>query len=280
MGLILSINTIAYEGYDLQTALQELANIGVTHVEIGFTRGYTKGLTEQYFSEESSREIKQQMSDFGLTSVALSAHTDLTTPNAVDEMKRRIDFGKMLGVQVVNTKVGGLEGREQFEENIIPIADYAKSMDIIVGLENPAEGRDQIISSGLTGAEVVQLIGSDHVKLNYDFGNSFTFSKGAVDPAKDYKFALPHACYLHLKDLKKKEGGWYFSQIGAGVIDYPTIFKELIANNALLPLSIEQIFIFEASEDFTVFRKPHPQPLSYINKNLQNSIAFVKSLVA
>ena len=82
------------------------------------------------------------------------------------------------------------------------------------------------------------------------------------------------------KDLKKKEGGWYFSQIGAGVIGYPTIFKELIANNALLPLSIEQLFIFEASEDFTVYRKPHPQPLSYINKNLQNSIAFVKSLVA
>jgi hypothetical protein len=26
--------------------------------------------------------------------------------------------------------------------------------------------------------------------------------------------------------------------------------------------------------------KPHPQPLSYINKNLQNSITFVKSLVA
>lgn len=279
MGLILSVNTLAYEGYDLSIALQELASIGVTHVELGFTKGYTEGLTEEYFSAEWARNINRQMSDLGLASVALSAHTDLTTPDAVDEMKRRLDFGKMLGVQVVNTKVGGLEGRPQFEENIIPIADYAKSMDIVVGLENPAEGRDQIISSGLTGAELVQHIGSDYIKLNYDFGNSFTYSKSGVDPAKDFKIALPHACYLHLKDLQKKEGGWFFSQIGAGVIDYRTIFKELIVHNALLPLSIEQIFIYEASEDFIVQRMPHPLPLSFINKNLQDSIAFVKSLV-
>ena len=41
-----------------------------------------------------------RMSDLGLESVALSAHTDLTTNDAVDELKRRIDFGKMLGVKV------------------------------------------------------------------------------------------------------------------------------------------------------------------------------------
>lgn len=279
MELTLSINTIAYEGYDLSIALEELASIGVNHIELGFTRGFTEGLTEEHFSDQSARKIKQQMSDLGLTSVALSAHIDLTTPDSIDEMKRRIDFGKMLGVQVVHTKVGGVSGRKKFEENIVAIADYAKSMDLIIGLENPAEGVDQIISSGVTGSAVVQDIGSDFVKLNYDFGNAYTYSKGTLDPVEDYKKALPHACYLHLKDLKKKENGWEFSQIGAGVIDYSTIFKELVEENTLLPLSIEQIYIYQASEDFIVHRMPQPQPLAYINKNLRDSIDFVERLV-
>ena len=38
---IISINTLAYEGYDLTTALQEIARIGAGHVEMGFTRGFT-----------------------------------------------------------------------------------------------------------------------------------------------------------------------------------------------------------------------------------------------
>lgn len=279
MEFTLSINTLAYEGYDLSVALQELANIGVTHVELGFTRGWTEGLTENHFSEDSARRINQQMSDLGLTSVSLSAHIDLTTLNSIDEMKRRIDFGKMLGVQIVNTKVGGVSGRSQFDQNIIHIAEYAQEMNIIVGLENPSEGSDQIITSGATGSEVVRQIGSDFIKLNYDFGNAYTYSKGVVDPAEDYKVALPHACYLHLKDMKKLEKGWEFSQIGAGIIDYPRVFKELVDSNSLLPLSIEQVFIYQVSEDFIVHRMLQPRPLSFINKNLQDSIAFVESLL-
>ena len=41
MNSIISINTLAYEGYDLTTALQEIAKIDVSHVELGFTRGWT-----------------------------------------------------------------------------------------------------------------------------------------------------------------------------------------------------------------------------------------------
>lgn len=279
MEFTLSINTLAYEGYDLSLALVELANIGVTHIELGFTRGFTKGLTEEHFSDKSARKLKKQMVDLGLNSIALSAHTDLTTAESVDEMKRRIDFGKMLGVKIVNTKVGGVSGRDKFEKNIIPIEDHAKSMNIIIGLENPAEGEDQIITSGATGGEVIQEINSDFVKLNYDFGNAYTYSKGTLDPVEDYKKALPYACHLHLKDMKKIENGWAFCQIGDGNIDYSTIFKEMVSNKTILPTSIEQIFIYQASEDFIVTRMSHPQPLSYINKNLKDSISYVRSLL-
>jgi sugar phosphate isomerase/epimerase len=275
---LISINTLAYEGYDLTTAMREIAKIGTGHVELGFTRGYTEGLSESHFSEASAKRINHLLSDFGLSSIAVAAHTDLTTNVAVDELKRRIDFGKNLGVEIVHTKVGAISGRKQFEKNIQPIADYAESMNMIIGLENPAEGKDQIISSGRTGAEIIKTIGSDFVKLNYDFGNAFTYSKGKIDPAVDYKEALPYACHLHLKDLKQEGSGWQFSQIGKGVINYETIFKELIEERKPMPLGIEHLFIYNASEDLIVNRLQRPPSLSQISDSLKRSIAYVQDV--
>jgi sugar phosphate isomerase/epimerase len=209
----------------------------------------------------------------------LSAHSDLTTEEAVDELKRRIDFGKRLGVKIVNTKVGAKSGRRQLEKNIEPIADYAESMNIIIGLENPAEGTDQIIASGKTGAAIVKIIGSDFIKLNYDFGNAFTYSKGKVDPVQDYKEALPYACHLHLKDLKKSSDGWNFTQIGAGVVGYDLILRELVAEKRLLPLSIEQLFIYTATQDLIVQRKAKAPQLSQISMSLKASHDYVKSFI-
>jgi sugar phosphate isomerase/epimerase len=274
---VISINTIAYEGYDLTTALQEIAKIGARHVEIGYTRGFTEGLTESHFSEAAAIKINRLLSDLGLSSFALSAHIDLTTEDAVDELKRRIDFGKRLGAKIVNTKVGARSGRKKAEENIEPLADYAESMNIVIGLENPAEGTDQIITSGKTGAEVVKRIDSDFIKLNYDFGNAFTYSKGEVDPAFDYKEALPYACHLHLKDMNKLDDGWVFAQIGQGIVNYDLILRELVEDKKNLPLSIEHLFIYTATKNLIVKRKAKAPELEHIRMSLKASYDYVKS---
>ena len=277
MNPVISINTLAYEGYDLTIALEEISRIGSNYVELGFTKGFTAGLTEAHFSETFAQETGKRILDLGLSCIALSAHTDLSTDQAIGELKRRIDFGKRLGVQIVNTKVGPKSRRIQFEKNIDPIAKYAESMGIIVGLENPAEGTDQIIDCGKTGAAVVKKIGSDFVKLNYDFGNAFSYSRGIIDPASDYKEALPYACHLHLKDLIKTDDGWEFSQIGKGIVSYDTIFKELAAEKKLLPLSIEHLFIYTATKDFIVQRNAQAPELSQISMSLKASLEYIKS---
>ena len=63
MDPVISINTLAYEGYDLTIALQEIAKIGAGHVELGFTRGFTEGLTEAHFSEAFARKINRLLTD-------------------------------------------------------------------------------------------------------------------------------------------------------------------------------------------------------------------------
>ena len=77
----------------------------------------------------------------------------------------------------------------------------------------------------------------------------------------------------------KIDDGWEFSQIGKGVINYDRIFKELVEGDNLLPLSIEHLFIYNASKDFIVRRLQRPLPLSHISTNLKNSIAYVSSVI-
>ena len=51
MNPIIAVNTMAFQGFDLSTALREISALGATHVELCFTRGYVDGLSEDYFKK-------------------------------------------------------------------------------------------------------------------------------------------------------------------------------------------------------------------------------------
>ncbi len=124
---------------------------------------------------------------------------------------------------------------------------------------------------------MIDKIDSNFIKLNYDFGNAFTYSKGAVDPASDYKNAMPHACHLHLKDLKKVGDGWVFSQIGGGAVGYDSIFREFTRDKKIPPMSIEHLFIYTATGNLIVERKEKAPDLDRIRMSLEASYNYVKN---
>jgi sugar phosphate isomerase/epimerase len=167
----------------------------------------------------------------------------------------------------------------KFLKNVGELARVAEQMDILIGLENPAEGENEILGSGKAGALIVKEIDSRFVKLNYDFGNTFAYSRGRVNPGDDYKEALPYAVHLHLKDVNTNDSGWSFSEIGKGVIDYDAIIAHLIKEDKLLPMSIELPFIFNLSHDFHVRRSEKPMGLSQITRILQSSLHYVKGAI-
>ena len=279
MNAEISINTLAYEGYDLLTATTEISKMGASHIELGFTRGWMSSLTEGLFSEVNAKRMSKLLSDAGLSCVALAAHMDLTTESSISEFKKRMNYAKRIEARIVHTKVGPVSRKKNFMKNIEELARMAEQMDIIIGLENPAEGENEIIDSGKAGALIIKEIGSSFVKLNYDFGNTFAYSHGQVKPESDYRKALPYVAHLHLKDVKKNESGWYFSQIGKGAIDYDAIIEGLIREKKLLPMSIELPFIFCISHDFIVRRSEKPMELSQITKILQHSLNYVKETI-
>ena len=58
-----------------------------------------------------------------------------------------------------------------------------------------------------------------------------------------------------------------------------SLFKELGEKEKLLPLSIEQLSIYKASNDLIVHRLQRPPSLWQISASLKNSVVYVQNLI-
>jgi len=103
MNPILSINTLIYQGYDLPIVLKEISQLNVKYVEPAFIKTYSPELKEEDFSERNAKRLRGMLSEFGLSTLALSAHMDLGREDAIESFKRRMSFAKEIGARIIIT---------------------------------------------------------------------------------------------------------------------------------------------------------------------------------
>lgn len=275
MKRILSISTACFDGYDLPVAFREIADLGVKHVEIAFIQGYTDPFGEEVFSEAQARTIRNLLSSTGLSCHALSAHMDLVTDRASEVFKKRMAFAREVGAHLIITNAGPRAERNAFLKQMASLAREAEALDLLIGLENPGDGRDNIVNCGKDGAEVIQEIGASQVRLNYDFGNLLSHRFGRVRPEEDYLHALPFTIHLHVKDVKATEEGWHFTEIGKGMIDFEAILGRLEAEGLHLPLSLEIPLRVTRGPNALPRRKASRVALDQIQRVLKGSLDFL-----
>ncbi len=96
---------------------------------------------------------------------------------------------------------------------------------MIIGLENPGNGEDNLFNLAEDGLKLLEQIDSPYVRLNYDAGNTVSHRPGQVDPAKDALVAMPGCGHIHLKDVQRRTDGYYFVPIGEGDVDCSMILQ-------------------------------------------------------
>lgn len=232
---LLAVNTSAYGGYDLGTALEQIAALGYQRVEIAAMYGLVEHITQEQFTTERAREVKTMMNLNGLKSTAFSAHLYLNRPDAVELFLPRMDFAKAIGASIINTKAGAPSGLNQFLRNMEQLLRHAEDIGLVIGLETHGD----IVDYGTAAVEAVRRFPSDLVLLNYDFGNVLVNSRGVVDPAADFKAIQDAVGHLHLKDAVLADGIWQWTAIGQGTIDYPSVFAEMKKLARPIPLTVD-----------------------------------------
>ena len=246
-------------------------------MELSFTAGYVEGLSEDYFSIKNAKAVKRMIVDAGLDTVALGGHINLGAADAVEALKRRIDFAGEIGAGIVHTNAAPSALQDRFYRNIEVLAEFAEDRHMVIALENPGDGRDALVHSGRSGAAVIEKIGSESVRLNYDVSNAYSASGGDVLPESDIRYALPYLAHLHFKDMKKIQGSWLFAEIGKGVIHYPELFAVLAEQSAPVPIGIEFPRTYQRNETFQMQKIPSPPDLSDITRIIKGSLDFIKA---
>ena len=119
-------------------------------------------------------------------------------------------------------------------------------------------------ATGTIMKEIVDLVGSERVKINYDTANCVFYAD--VDAADDVDTCMGDIAYLHLKDKAGARNAWDFPALGKGYVDFETIFAKLKAANNNSPFSVE-----------IEFTQAGPKDLAEINTAVQDSAAYLKA---
>jgi sugar phosphate isomerase/epimerase len=281
---IIAINTLAFHGYSLDRALEEIARLA-DYVEPVFIAKYDPSLREEYFNEDNARILSKRLKEIGLKVRSVGSHMDLGQTNSVVVFKKRMDFAKAIGAGIILTNAGHKSREASFHINMKELVLYAEKLDLIIAFENPGDGEGQLLETGLQGLEILDKIGSDRIRLNYDFSNVFTYSKGKRSPDQEIEKLLPYLGHLHLKNVKLLKSHWMVCGIGEGVIDYRRLFQRFPALLSV-PMSIElpigfgydDQFNFALQKESPVLHEEFAAPsLEYIRHVLSSSFRFCET---
>lgn len=275
------VSTIAFDGYDLETALETMASAGVENVELAYSEAYTEPVSEESFSKAAADRVLASLGAYGLKCICLAAHTDMSLDSSVGKFKSRIDFAKNLGADYIVSTAGPIANRDQFLKNMEHIGEYGGQAGITICLENMGDGRPNIIDSAVPAVELIREIDHPAVKINYDFANLLPHCQERLRPEEDYKIALTETGYFHVKDAAKYENGnWYFPAIGSGTIDFKSILPALAAHPEPIPLSLELSLRINRLPDATTIRAEEAVPLDTIGRVLKESLQFVRKYMS
>lgn len=271
---IISISAAPYDGYEFPAMLDSIASCGAQYVEPAFIVGYTERFDESSFRLSKVPQYTTWLKQSGLQCFGFSSHIDLGKPESDEIFARRMDFARALGARIINTNAANRANAAGFFHNIQILAAHAERLDMIIGLENPGNGEDNLFNLAGDGLSLLERIGSPYVRLNYDAGNTVSHRPGQLDPAQDALVAMPGCEHVHLKDVQARSDGYYFVPIGEGDIDCAMILQALKARPDL-NLAIEIPLRFHRNLAAQPCRSNSPVHLSEIESVLRKSLDFV-----
>jgi inosose dehydratase len=276
MDRIVSVSTMAFDGYSLETALDELAALGVGHVEPASVDKIFQHLVEEDFCESRAAWLRDQLARRRLACLSLSVHMDLTGPDAVERFHRRLQFARDIGARCVNSIAGPIGKAAEFRRNIPAIADRARDLGIVIALENHGDlldSRQQIL-------DFIDDVNHPAVRVNYDTGNAWYYSKGTIDPVEELAQIAPVVAHVHVKTPKIVDGLLRWVALGDGILDLPAMARVLKHRLPGVPVSYE-LSPRQRSRDFEPrWRTPEIPPLGELRETIARSLRALEAALS
>ena len=232
-------HTNSYHTYSFEEALEGIAGAGYSGVELSAVPGWT----DHVDLDAPTGDVRVRLDNYGLTPVSLSGHSDLTTKDGLAHGIKAVRWAADYGIPIVNTAIGGHwsedEDESAFMGNIGELADAARDAGVVVALEIHGD----IMASGAKTRPLVEQIGRDEIRVNYDTANCEFY--GDVAAADDLPAIVPYLAHVHLKDKRGGARVWDFPAPGEGHVDFGKVIQTLRDGGFDGPCSVEIEFTGE-----------------------------------
>lgn len=232
------VSTVIYDGYPFGVAFEGIAAAGFKTVEPAFIKGYVD-FDETAFEAHAAVEMRGALVANGLKATAVSAHLDLGAAGADECLARRIGFAELIGASILITNSTRREEADEARRRIETALTCAQKAGVILALENPGHGSDDMVGTGTDCAALLAEFDSPALRINFDFCNIHTYSRGTRAPVEEFARAATGICHAHLKDIRDSGGSWAFTALGDGDLDYQAIAAAIARHTPDLPLSME-----------------------------------------
>jgi sugar phosphate isomerase/epimerase len=215
MDRIVSVSSMAFDGYPLEQALDELAALGVRYVEPASVDKVFQHLVEADFCDARAAWLRRELESRGLACHTLSAHMDLTQPDSVERFTRRLEFARAVGARIVNSIAGPASNLAGFRRNLEPLVTRARALGVVIALENHGD----LVDRGQQILDFVEAIEDPAIGVNYDTGNAWYYSRGGIDPVAELRVLAPVVAHVHLKAPVVEDGLMRWVALGEGLLD-------------------------------------------------------------
>lgn len=276
---IVSASGAPYDGHSRERMLESLARLGFTHVEPAFIVGYTEPFDETAFLPAEAEAWRRAMGAAGLACHAMSSHIDLGLDDAVEVFTGRMEFAAALGAKVIATNASARAREAAFRRNIDSLLKRAERLGLVIALENPGDGSDNLINTAADGVALVAAYASPWLRLNYDAANTASHRPDFGDFAGDAVRALPASAHAHIKDVRRTDRGWFFTPVGEGAIGCARLLSAVAALPDF-PVSIELPLRLHRDPDARPVRQAGPVALETIENALARSLRAVREALA
>ncbi len=266
MKRIVAVNSNCYHGFSIEEAIKGISEAGFQYIELTATKGWTEHVFPTMSFAELQR-VKDLLKDAGLTPFSMSGHTNLMDTERLGDFIVNIQLAAFFGCDYIVSSIGeahlednAVATNEIAAENIRGLLPTLEGHDLTLVLENHGEH-----STGMIIKEIVELVDSPRVLINYDTANVIHYA--GIDPITDMPGCVDLIGHLHLKD---KIGGiqeWNFPALGKGEVDIPGVLTILDKAKNDSPVSIE-----------IEFTDAGPKDLEEVNEAVRESRKYLEGL--
>ncbi|MCD2502813.1 sugar phosphate isomerase/epimerase [Clostridium sp. NSJ-145] len=266
MNRIIAVNSNCYHGYSIEEALEGIHKAGFKYVELTATKGWT----EHVFPDKTFKDlcdIKNKMEELDIEAIGLSGHCNLMDIERLDDFILNIELAAFFSCTYIVSSIGeahikdkAKSSNEMLVNNIEKLIPHLEKHNLTLVLETHGEH-----GTGYVLNEIVKLVNSCRVKVNYDTANVLFYSD--VDMYEDIETCIENLAYMHIKDKAGERKEWNFPALGKGYIDFPLVLNKLDNHSNNCPLSIE-----------IEFTASGPKDLEEVNTAVQDSSNYLISL--